>query len=63
MDKERVAWKHTSTSSRGGLGLPMDPQEDGPEAKKKKKQPRDLAKVMVLLETSIDLGSENNENQ
>ena len=34
--------------------------ERGPEAKKKS---RDLAKVMVLLETSIDLGSGNTENQ
>ena len=41
----------------------MDPQERDPEAKKKKKKSRDLAKVMVLLEASIDLGSENNENQ
>ena len=37
-------------------------QGKDPEAKKKKKS-RDLAKVMVSLETSIDLGSENNENQ
>ena len=37
----------------------MDPQERDPEAKKS----RGLAKVMVLLETSIDLGSESNENQ
>ena len=44
-----------------GQGLPMDPQERDPEAKKKKS--RDLAKVMVLLETSIDLESKNNENQ
>ena len=40
----------------------MDPQERDPAAKKKEK-PRDLAKVGVLLEASIDLGSENNENQ
>ena len=40
----------------------MDPQERDPEAKKKEKS-RDLAKVMVLLETSIDLESKNNENQ
>ena len=39
----------------------MDPQGKDPEAKKKKT--RDLAKVGVLLEASIDLGSENNENQ
>ena len=30
---------------------------------KKKKKSRDLAKVIVLLETSIDLESKNNENQ
>ena len=60
MDKERVAWKRTSTSSRGGLGLPMDPQEEGPEAKKTKKT-MGLTKVGVLLETCIDVESKNDE--
>ena len=43
-----------------GTGTANGSQGKDPEAKKKS---RDLAKVMVLLETSIDVESKNNENQ
>ena len=43
-----------------GTGTAHGSQENGPEAKKKNVV---LTKVVVLLETCIDLGSENNENQ
>ena len=50
-----MAWKHASTSSRGGLGLPLDPRRKDGNQKKTK----NLAKVVVLLETCIDFGSKN----